>query len=87
MLFLIYLMRDGKDILSGIYIIFPLLYIAIGVISCRFIKEFTVSALLTSVAFLIPVNLCFNMGTCIDLALIYLALGAVTYFVKCKIKK
>jgi len=84
---LVYFMQGGKNILSGIYIIFPLMYIALGIISSSFLKELLISMILTTAAFLIPINLLFRMGTCIDLALIYVALGTSAYFIKYGIKK
>ena len=71
MVMLIFLWRDGKDILNGIYIAFPLMYIILGIISSDLKKELLVSLILLSIAFLIPINLMFNMGTCIDLVIIY----------------
>lgn len=87
MIMLIFLWRNGKDILNGIYIAFPLIYITIGIISSDLKKELLISLILLSIAFLIPINLMFNMGTCIDLVIIYNILGSVSYFIKRKIKK
>jgi len=87
MLALTYLMRNEKDILLGLFIVFPILYIAIGIICSDFVKEFLVSILLLSLAFLIPINIFYNMGTCIELALIYIMLAIVSYFIKSMIVK
>lgn len=84
---LIFLMRDEKAIIGGIYLLFPIMYVAIGIICRDLKKELLFSLLLTSVAFLIPVNLFFNMGPCIGLVLIYIALGCAVYFIKNAIKK
>ena len=86
MLVFIYLMRGGKDILEGLYIVFPLMYIGIGILSSSFFKEFIISILLTSIAFLIPINIFFNMGACFDLVLIYFILACSSYFIKKAIK-
>ena len=86
MLFFIYLWRDGKDILNGIYIVFPLMYIILGLI-CSDKKEILISSVLVSISFLIPINLCFNMGNCIDLVIIYNALSSICYFIKRKLRK
>ena len=86
MLLLIYLWRDGKDILNGIYIIFPLMYVLLGLICSNFEKELLFSLILLSISFLIPINLCFNMGNCIDLIIIYNVLSAISYLIKKKIK-
>lgn len=86
MLLLIYLWREGKDILSGIYIVFPLMYIILGLICSNFKKELLISLILLSLSFLIPINLLFNMGTCIDLVIIYNILSGVSYLIKKKLK-
>ena len=70
MLLLIYLWRDGKDILKGVYIIFPLIYILLGLISSNLKKELLISLILLSISFLVPINLWFHMGTCIDLVIL-----------------
>lgn len=87
MIMLILLWRDGKDILNGIYIAFPLMYIALGIINSDLKKELLISLILLSISFLIPINLMFNMGTCIDLVIIYNILSFISYFIKRKIKK
>lgn len=87
MLSLIYLWKDGKDILNGIYIAFPLMYIVIGFICSNFKKELLISLILLSITFLIPINLMFNMGNCIDLVIIYNVLSCISYIIKKKIKK
>lgn len=61
MLLLIYIWKDGKDILNGIYIAFPLIYIVIGLICNDLKKELLISLILLSLSFLIPINLMFNM--------------------------
>ena len=86
MLVLIYLMQDGKDILAGLFLLFPLMYILQGIICSDLKKELLISLALLSVAFLIPVNLLFHMGSCLDLAFIYNALSVVAYLIKRKIK-
>lgn len=86
MLLLIYIWRDGKDILNGIYIVFPIMFIISGLICSDFKTELIISFLLLSISFLIPINLLFNMGTCVDLVIIYNLLGCISYFIKSKIK-
>ena len=86
MLLLIYLWRDGKDILNGIYIIFPLIYIVLGFICSNFKRELLISLILLSISFLIPINLCFHMGSCIDLVIFYNILSSVSYLIMKKIK-
>jgi len=84
MLLLIYLWRDGKDILNGIYIVFPLMYITLGLICYKI--ELLISLILLSTSFIIPINLMFNMGNCIDLIIIYNLLSATSFLIKIKIK-
>lgn len=86
MLMLIFLWRNGKDILNGIYVAFPLMYIVIGIISSDFKKELLISLILISITFLVLINLMFNMGACIDLVIIYTILSCISYFIKRKIK-
>ena len=86
MILLIYLWKDGKDILNGIYIAFPLMYVILGFIYSDFKKELLFSLILLSVAFLIPINLYFNMGTCIDLIVIYNILSCICYLIKKKVR-
>ena len=87
MLMLIFLWRDGKDILNGIYIAFPLMYIVLGIINSDLKKELLISLILLSISFLTLINLMFNMGTCIDLVIIYNILSVISYLIKSKIKK
>lgn len=81
MFLLIYLMRGGKDILSGIYFIFPIIYIVIGLFSDN-IKELLISLILTSLLFIIPINYYFKMGSCFDCMIIYNILSLVSYIIK-----
>ena len=87
MILLIYIWKDGKDILNGLYIAFPLMYITLGIISSNMKKELLLSLVLLSITFLIPINLWFNMGTCIDLVIIYNILSIFSYLIKKKICK
>lgn len=87
MLLLIYIWQDGKDILNGIYIAFPLIYIVIGLICNELKKELLISLILISISFLIPINLMFNMGSCIDLIIFYNLISIISYFIKKKFKR
>ena len=87
MILLIYLWRDGKDILNGIYIIFPIIYIILGLMSSNFKNELLISLILLSASFLIPINLWFHMGRCIDLVIVYNILSGVSYLIKKKLVK
>ena len=87
MLLLIILWRDGKNILNGLYVAFPIMYIILGIVCSDFKKELLISLILLSITFLIPINLWFHMGSCIDLVIIYNALSVISYLIKSKIKK
>jgi len=87
MLLLIILWRDGKDILNGLYVAFPIMYIIVGIVCSDLKKELLISLILLSITFLIPINLWFHMGSCIDLVIIYNALSVISYLIKSKIKK
>ena len=87
MLLLIILWRDGKDILNGLYVAFPIMYIILGIVCSDLKKELLISLILLSIAFLIPINLWFHMGSCIDLVIIYNTLSVISYLIKSKIKK
>ena len=84
MLLLIYIWKDDKDILNGLYIAFPLMYIILGIICSNMKKELLLSLVLLSITFLIHINLWFNMGTCIDLVIIYNILSILSYLIKKK---
>lgn len=81
MLFLIFLWRDGKDILNGIYIFFPIIYISNSLIYSH-IKELILSLILLSISFLIPINLWFHMGSCVGLVIFYSILSGISFFIK-----
>lgn len=83
---LAYIGRHNKDlILTEIYILFPIIYIINGIINKK--AELLVSSILLSLAFLIPVNIWFNMGSCLDLVIIYNIISFIAYLAKNKIKK
>lgn len=85
-LWLIFALRGGVDILAGLFIFFPVLYILFGV-ACSKPVELLIGILLTDLAFLLPINLCFHMGTCLGYALVYSSLGAGAFFIKRKIQQ
>ena len=87
MFILVYLLRGGKNILDGLYIIFPLMYVVMGIIYSDFVKELLWGTLLTSIFFIIPINIWYHMGSCLDLACVYFLLSCITYFIKKTIKK
>ncbi len=77
----------GKHILDGIYIWIPLIYLHHGVFCTDSLLKAAIGFTLSSAVFLTFINLWFKMGACIDLALIYLALGTLAYGVKILILK
>ena len=87
MLLLIYLWRSGKDILTGIYIVFPIMYVLVGIVCSKSKIELVSSLILLSISFLIPINIMFNMGNCIDLVIIYNILSGISFLIKNKLKK
>lgn len=83
---LIYFGKHNKDlILTGIYILFPIIYIINGLINKK--KDLIISLILLSIIFLIPINLWFNMGNCIGLVILYNIISITSYFIKSKIKQ
>ena len=80
-------LQGGKRILDGIYMIFPLIYVFQGVFLSKTKLRLCFGILISDAALLISLNLWYNMGNCIDLALIYTVLGLLAYIVKRVIKK
>ena len=78
-------MQGGKNILDGIYIIFPVVYIATVLMNEK--GDVLVSLVLPSIAFIIPINLLYNMGSCIDLLVIYNVIAGITYLIRVVIRK
>ena len=95
MVLLVYLMRGGKgDILEVLYFVFPATYVLIGLIHSNTKIEFFLCLLLTTAAFLIPINVWFRGRSCIDLAAIHNALAVfynflalISYWIKKKLEK
>ena len=84
---LAFTLQGGKRILDGIYIIFPLIYLLQGALLSKTKLKLCLGMLISDAALLISLNLWYNMGSCIDLALIYTVLGLLAYIVKRIIKK
>lgn len=82
---LCYLLRGGKNILEGIYILFPIIYILIGILYIK--KEYIITLTLTTIVFIICINIWFNMGTCLDLALIYILISYTSKFIRNKLRR
>lgn len=85
---LVYLGKQSKDfILTDIYILIPIIYIIAGLISKNIKLDLIITLVLLSIAFLIPINMWFHMGRCLDLVIIYNILSIIGYFIKTKIKQ
>ena len=84
---LIFILRGGVDILAGLFIFFPIIYILMGILCSDWKFELVPFNILTACAFLIPVNICFNMGTCIEYALGYTLLSVISFLIKRKIQR
>jgi len=82
MFVLVYTLRGGKNILEGLYILFPILYFCMGLMAVRFVSELLICMLLTSTTFLISINLWYHMGTCFECIFIYVLLGCLGYRMK-----
>ena len=85
-LLLIFALRGGVDILAGLFIFFPILYILFGIV-CSGQIELLLGIFLADLAFLLPVNFCFNMGTCIGYAVAYSFLCVIVFWIKRGIRK
>jgi len=76
---------EGKNILEGLFLLFPLTFIIQGAIYSDFKKKLLLGFILSSIAFIVPINLLYHMGSCIELLVIYNVLGIISFFVKKKI--
>lgn len=67
------------------------MYIIIGIICTDPVRELCACLVLTSLAFLIPVRLFFNMGSCYGLVMIYIGLACISSLIsgliRAKLKK
>ena len=80
-----FLCRADKYILAGLYLLFPSIFIIQGAIYSNFRKGLIIGFILSSIAFIVPINLLYHMGSCIELLVIYNILGIISYFIKNKI--
>ena len=84
-LFLIWFLSGGVDILAGLFIFFPILHIVMGLIDKSLPFELFPSMVLANLAFLLPINLLFNMTDCIEFAVVYDLLTLLSFWIKKKI--
>ena len=76
--------RVDKNILVGIYLLYPIVFIVQGYMYSDLIKQLLIALVLSSIAFIVPINLWFNMGSCIELLIIYNILAIVSFLIKNK---
>lgn len=77
--------RAEKNILVGLFLLFPIIFIIQGIMYSDSKKELLIGFTLSSIAFIVPINLLYNMGNCIDLLIVYNMLGIGSFLVKNKI--
>ena len=74
-------LQGGKNILDALYLWFPLLFLLQGLLLSKpwlLALGWTVHG----IAFLLPVNLLYHMGSCIDLFAVYLLLSLAAFGIK-----
>lgn len=77
--------RVDKNILVGLFLLFPIIFIIQGIMYSNLKNELLIGFLLSSIAFILPINLWFNMGSCIELLITYNILGIISFLVKKKV--
>lgn len=80
-----YLSRADKNILIGLFLLFPVIFVIQGAMYSNLKEELLVGLILSSISFIIPINLFYKMGSCIGFMIIYDLLGIVSYCIKNKI--
>ena len=76
----------NKGILLGLYLIVPLIFIIQGIMYSNIKRELIIGFTLSSLSFLISINLFYSMGSCIDLVVFYNVLGIISFLGKNIIK-
>lgn len=80
-----FLSRDEKNILIGLFLLFPIIFIIQGLIYSDVKNELIIGFILSSVTFIMAITLWYNMGSCIELLVIYNILGIMSHAIKNKI--
>lgn len=80
-----YYERDN-DILIGLHLLFSIIFILQGIMCANSSKDLFIGDTLSSIAFIIPVNVWFSMGSCIDLLIIYILIAIASFYAKGKIQ-
>lgn len=73
---------DSKNIILGIYIIFPIIFIIQGIISSNSIKTMLIGLLLSSISVMIPISMWYNMDSMIVPVVIYNSLGVIVFLIR-----
>ena len=79
---LILYLRHFGDILTGVYILFPLCFIAQGVFLSKKIPHLVLAYILASTIILILTNMWYNVADTIGGVVTYLILGFIVYIIK-----
>ena len=79
---LLFSLRGGKNVLEGIYLIFPAIFVLQGIFCSDKPILFGAGLVLSETAFLVFVNMLYRMGSCIDLAIIYATLCVAACLIK-----
>ena len=74
----------SKNILIGIYLIFPVIFIVQGGISNSKI-DIAIGFGLSAMAIILPISLLYNMSSLIGPIIIYIILGLISWFIKQKL--
>ncbi|MFB7141739.1 hypothetical protein ACFCYN_18970 [Gottfriedia sp. NPDC056225] len=72
---------ESKNIIVGIYLFFPLVFIAQGIISASSKKILIIGILTSSLAVILPISYLYNMGTMLIPVIIYILLGLLFFFI------
>ncbi|MGL5415053.1 MAG: hypothetical protein ACRDAU_05290 [Clostridium sp.] len=79
------LSRADKYILVGLFLVFPIIFIMQGLMYSDLKKDIIQGFIISSIGFIVPVNLLYNMGSCVEFLIIYNVLGIISYCIKNKV--
>jgi hypothetical protein len=77
---------ESKNILIGIYLFFPTIYIFQGIISANSKKVLFIGLIVSSVAAILPTEIWYNMSSLLIPITIYILLALLSYYITNKIK-
>lgn len=75
----------SKNILIGIYLIFPVIFIVQGGICSNSKIDIAIGLGLSAMAIILPISLLYNMSSLIGPIIIYIILGLISWFIKQKL--